>query len=441
MPFTDKQIAGLRPRARRYEKSEPGRSGLHMRVAPNGAKAWVFRYRLDGTHRRMVLGTYPKMGLRQAHVALADARDKLRSGIDPGAVVAEARRAERDAETVADLAAEYLEHHARKFQKPATAGQDEAYLNREILPVWGHRKAKEITRRDAIKLLDAIEARGAPVSRNRVASLLSKLFHVALDRGVVEAHPAIRLRRLQETPRERVLSPEEINGFWHGLDRADMTEQSKVALRFALVTGQRRAEIAGTRREEIDDDGLWRLPAERTKNGRGNIVPLPPLALRLIAEADRLRVRPLGVRPNRKDRRPHDPAPSIWLFPSTVMGKPLEPAALTRAFGRNRAALGFDGGALRNFRSALPTVHDLRRSFATYHGELGTAPEILSALLNHAPQSITDRVYNKAKNLAPRRAAMTRWGEWLELVIAGKYAEAQAMFGAEVVPLDQRVRA
>jgi integrase len=434
MPFTDKQIAALKPKAGRYEKPEPGRTGLAIRVSPDGDKVWTFRYRLAGEQKRMVFGTYPKIGVAKAHIALADARDKLKRGIDPGALVAEERRAERDAETVSELVGEYLTHYARRFKKTSSADEDDRLLHREVIPEWGRRKGKDITRRDVIKLLDAIEARGAPVTRNRMASLLSKLFAVGLDRGLVDAHPAVGIRRLDEHPRDRVLTPEELRTFWHGLDEADMTPQTRAALRFALVTGQRRAEIAGTARDEIEDaEALWRLPAGRTKPGRDNLVPLPLLAMQLIEEADSLRIKPPPTRPNRKDRKPYTAEPSPWLFPSRIGQKPLEPAALSRALNRNRKVLGFDG-------NEPPTVHDLRRSFATYHGELGTAPEILGALLNHVPQTITGRVYNRAENIESRRAAMARWCQWLELVIAGRLVDARKMFGAEVVALNGSAR-
>ena len=83
----------------------PGRTGLGMRVTPTGVKTWTFRYRFEGNQRRMMSDTYPAMGMAKAHVALADAKEKLRTGGDPGAVVAEARAVERNAETVADLVA------------------------------------------------------------------------------------------------------------------------------------------------------------------------------------------------------------------------------------------------------------------------------------------------------------------------------------------------
>ncbi len=198
MPFTDRQIATLKPKRTRYEKMEPGRTGLGMRFTPAGVKTWTFRYRFDGNQRRMMFGTYPAMGVAKAHMALADAREKLRTGTDPGAVVAVARAAERNAETVAELVTEYLQRHATPNMKPATAAEDERMLNREVVPELGKRKAKDITRRDLIIILDRIEDRGAPVARNRVASVLSRMFKFTIDRGIVDASPASGIRRLDE---------------------------------------------------------------------------------------------------------------------------------------------------------------------------------------------------------------------------------------------------
>ncbi len=286
-------------------------------------------------------------------------------------------------------------------------------MNREIIPRWGKRKAKDITARDTVLLLDRIEARGSPVMRNRTASLLSKMFRVGVARGVLDASPAVGIERLQEQPRDRVLSADEIHSLWHGLDKAHIDRRTALAIRFCMATGQRRGEVAGIERSEIDDaEALWTLPGSRTKNGRPNLIPLPPLALGIIADADPLRVKPLPARANRRDRAAYDPTPSRWLFPSPQGQKPLEPAALTRGLNKNRSTLGI-GDA---------TVHDLRRTFATVLGELGTAPEVLKALLNHTPQEVTERVYNLAANLEPRRRAMEAWSAWLEQVINGERA-------------------
>lgn len=425
--FTDKQIRALKPKSERYERAEPGRTGLRMRVGPGGEKVWTFLYRFGGVQKRMELGRYPKMGVAAAHVALADARAKLKNHVDPGALVAEERKAERDAETIADLATEYLADHAAKRMKASSAANDAWMLNREILPHWRQRKAKDITRRDVMKLLKDIEDRPAPVLRNRVAGLLSRLFLFGIDQGIVEASPAVGIRRLEEESRDRFLTRDEIRSFWTGLDFADMSPAVRTALRWLLVTGQRRAEVAGTAAAEIDRvEAIWRLPAARTKSrknkGRENLVPLPALALRLLEDADATRVRPKTARHSRSASAAYDDAPSPWLFPSWRLGRPIEPAALTRALNRNRATLGI-GDA---------TVHDLRRTFATWHGELGTPPEVISALLNHAPTTITAQVYNRASNLEPRRKAMVAWCAWLERVIAGEPV------AENVVPMKRR---
>ena len=97
--FTDRTIAALRPRPARYEAWEGG--GFGIRVSPRGGKAWVWVYHFDGKSRRLTLGSYPEIGLADAHVRLADARKQLAQGIDPGERAVARRKVERAAETVA----------------------------------------------------------------------------------------------------------------------------------------------------------------------------------------------------------------------------------------------------------------------------------------------------------------------------------------------------
>ncbi len=101
------------------------------------------------------------MSLATARVRLAEAKKALTEDKDPGASLVVARQAERAAETVAELAADYLEKHARAHKR--SAAEDERILRKDIVPTWGRRKAKEIRRRDVIALLDRIVERGAPM--------------------------------------------------------------------------------------------------------------------------------------------------------------------------------------------------------------------------------------------------------------------------------------
>ena len=148
--FTDASIRALKLTANptdRYERFEP--SGLGVRVGSR-SKSFIFLYRYRGTARRMTLGRYPEMSLTNARFALAEARKRLDSGEDPGAKAIEHRRAERDAETVAELADLYMRLHARPKKK--SWREDQRMLNRDVLPAMRRMKANDVTRRDLVAL-------------------------------------------------------------------------------------------------------------------------------------------------------------------------------------------------------------------------------------------------------------------------------------------------
>ena len=77
------------------------------------------------------------------------------------------------------------------------------------------------------------------------------------------------------------------------------------------------------------------------------------------------------------------------------------------------------------------TIHGLRHAAATQMREhLAVDRDVVSLLLAHALPGVTS-VYDRAEKLAERRAALERWGEWLERLRA-----PQAK--GRVVPLARR---
>jgi hypothetical protein len=135
----------------------------------------------------MTLGTYPAVGVADARVKHAKAKADLERGIDPGDEKLKRKTAERNAETVADLVEEYLEKWARPRKR--SAAEDERMLRKDVLPVWGDRKAKDIKRRDVITLLDGIVDRGSPIQANRTLAVIRKMFNFAISRDIVDATP------------------------------------------------------------------------------------------------------------------------------------------------------------------------------------------------------------------------------------------------------------
>ena len=389
--FTDRTIAALKPKAERYEVWENGRTGLGVRVSPKGRKSWVFMYRFSGKARRMGLGVYPAVSLASANVKHARAKELLEKGTDPGAQQVERKRAELAAETVADLIEEYLEKWARPRKR--SAHEDERILRKDVLPVWGKRKAKEIRRRDVINLLDEIVERGAPIQANRTLGVVRKMFNFAISRDMVDATPVAMVKApAKENQRDRVLSVGEIRTLWKGLDKAPMSEGTKLVLKLELVTAQRKGEVVGATVSEFDlEECVWTIPAERSKNGQAHRVPLSPLALALIQEARELA------------------GDSPWLFPSPSVSGTIRPRSINYGLRKLLPLISVD--------NVVP--HDLRRTAASFMTSLGISRLTVSKILNHVETGVTS-VYDRHGYDAEKRHALEAWAARLEEILSGK---------------------
>jgi integrase len=391
--FTDKSIAALRPRAERYEVWEGG--GFGIRVSPRGAKAWIWVYHFAGRPRRMTLGTYPALGLADARIKLADARKLLERGIDPGDREVQSRKAERAAETLAELAEAYLDNWARPRKR--SAAEDERILRNDVIPAWGRRKANDIARKDVIALLDRIIDRGSPIAANRTLAVVRRMFGWALSRDIIPANPCAAVKAPgKETRRDRVLSANEIAALWRSLDDplTPISQPIRLALKLQLATAQRKGEVIDAEWSEFDiAEGIWTIPGERAKNGMPHRVPLSPLALAVL---DEIRVMAPGS------------AEPKWLFPSPRRQGPITGPAVDHAMRDNRQTLA-TGDA---------TPHDLRRTAASHMTSIGISRLVVSKILNHAEPGIT-AVYDRHSYDREKRAALDAWGARLEQIVSG----------------------
>ena len=386
MKFTDANIKHLKPRAQRYEEWDG--NGFGVRVTPRGVKSFVWMYRYGGRSRRLTLGSYPSMSLADVNIALGEARKLLAGGDDPGEALVAGRKAEREAETVAELVDEYLKRGApnrshREYRR---------ILDKDVAPNWGTRKAKDIRKRDIVNLLDRVVDRGAPIQANRTFAVVRRMFNWAVAKDIIQVSPCTGVETPSgENARDRVLSTKEIRTFWNNLDAGKMSEATRIALRLQLVTAQRKSEVVGAAIAEFDveDEQLWTIPPERSKNSRAHQVPLSPLAVDLVRQAIEL----AGEVP--------------WLFPSPRGEKPVTPESVDHALRNNRDKLVvYD-----------VTPHDLRRTAATrMTGDLGISRFVVSRVLNHADSGVTS-VYDRHSYLLEKRHALEAWGRRLEEIL------------------------
>ena len=409
--FTDRWVRALKARPERYDVSEKNGRGLWIRVFPSGAKSWVYIYKHRGRIRRMTLGTYPDVSLAEARSLHADARKRLREdSVDPGEEKQQAKRTERNADTIEGLAGEYLERHAKR----KTKGWQEVQriLDKDVLPAWKRLKAKEVTRRDIVVLLNSIVDRGSPIMANRTLATIRKMFNFAVEQSIVEASPCAGVRApTREQARDRALSEDEVRAFWAKLSTAYMTEGVQLVLRVQLVTALRPGEVAGACREELDlTTGWWTVPAERSKNKLAHRVHLTPQVLELLARAAELA------------------GDSPYLFPAPKRHsrgpEPLTVNGISHAVRRNREHF-----EIESFRP-----HDLRRTAASLMTGMGISRLVVGKLLNHTEPGVI-RVYDRHSYDAEKRRALEAWAEELERIVGG------AARTENVVAIDRRLEA
>jgi integrase len=255
--------------------------------------------------------------------------------------------------------------------------------------------------------LDAIVDQGKGREAEKRRQVCTAMFRWALSQDIVETDPTAGLKAYDPgTPRDRVLTVEEIETLWRWLDSDALSLEAADILKLELSTGARCGEIAGLRAEEIDcHKWIWTLPAARSKNARQRVTPIVGAAREI------LEVRLSGV----------EKGPLFVLENGAVMTS------------------AHIGHYLLTRRARLPiatfTSHDLRRTFATMMAEMGIALDLVAAIVGHEAGARETRVlvrhYVRSDMLERKAHALKTWDDRLKAIVAGEQA-------AKVVRLPHR---
>jgi integrase len=384
----------------RTDFTDPDIKGLALRVTPNGSKSWAYTYRRksDGRKRRVTLGEFPAISLHHARAVASGHRAAVADGADP----ASDKIALKKVETVDQLLDRYLTDYAPAESK--WTAEVRRIFKKDVRPAIGGHKITAVTKADVLAILNAVKDRGAGVTSNRTLAAVRKAFNWAVSEGYLKASPVQGIgQRVKEQSRSRSLSEGEIRAFWTGLDKAKMAPGTKLALRLALVTGQRIGEVCGALRLEVNfDKAEWLIPARRVKNRREHSVPLSHLAVKLFEEAIELSCE------------------SAFLFPSRPRSRLVKRQQHLASHGVGHAM----HGALRDLGLAddPATPHDLRRTVASQMAAMGIGENIVARVLNHASEigkTITGAVYIRHSFAAEKRHALGAWAARLTDIIDG----------------------
>ena len=394
MPLSDIAIRAAKPGPKPIKLSDE--RGLFLLVQPSGGKLWRLKYRIGGKEKKLSLGRYPDVALKEARERCTEARKLIASGIDPS----EKKRVERlDAALKAEttfkaVAEEYIEKSDREGRAAVTIGKARWLLSL-LEPALGSRSVDEISPVELLGALKKIEAKGHLETARRMRSFASRVFRYAVATARAKADPAATLRGALVAPKvthhSAILEAKGVGALLRAIDGYDGQPMTQLALKLAPHVFVRPGELRQAEWEEIDlEAGVWKIAASKMKMRQPHMVPLSRQAIAILQAAQALTGR------------------HRYVFASLYPGKrPMSENTINAALRR----LGYSGDEM--------TAHGFRAMASTLLNESGKwNPDAIERALAHKAADGVRGAYHRGAHWAERVEMAQWWSDYLDTLRA-----------------------
>ncbi len=406
MPLTDVAIRNARPRARPYKMGDS--HGLFLLVQPTGGRLWRLKYRIAGKEKKLSLGIYPEVGLAEARRRRAEARELLAAGKDPALEKRRQKlRSQMQAEnTFIAIANEFCDKRKRDGHKawaPSTAKRSE-YLLSLLSGSIGRMAIADIEPADVLDAVRRIERQGNLESARRTLQLAGAVFRYAVATARLRSDPTRDLRGALTAPTVEhygaILDEEQAGELLRAIDDYNGQAVTRLALQIAPHVFVRPGELRHAQWEDIDfEEGLWTIPAAKTKMRKDHMVPLSRQSLAIFEGLKALT------------------GPAGYAFPSIrSRTRPMSDNTINAALRR----LGYSSKEM--------TAHGFRAMASTLLNESGKwHPDAIERALAHGDSDKVRAAYHRGAHWDERVRMAQWWSDYLD--------ELRAK--GEVVPLQR----
>jgi integrase len=384
--LTDAAVRALQPSSRPYKQGDA--AGLYLLVQPTGSRLWRLNYTLRGKQKTAALGAYPVVSLAAARQARDLVKAQLRAGEDPAEVVkTEAAAAAAAGITFRVVAEDWFRVKMVKEGKAKRTLERTEWLLGILYAGIGNRPVGEIEAPDLLAVLRRIEAAGNHETVKRLRATASLIFRFGIGSGYCKRDPAADLvgilTAVKSRPRSAIVEPAEVGKLMRDI-AGYKRPRERLALQLLALTFVRPCELTAAEWSEIGADGVWSIPAERTKMRKDFHVPLSKQALAILKE----------LRSMAGD--------SKFILPSRRPGRPMTPWLLNRGL----RALGYtaDQISAHGFRSTASSILNAESKFS---------PDAIELCLAHKIPGVRG-IYNRALRWPERVEIMKWWGNRID---------------------------
>jgi integrase len=374
--LTDKQVAALPRKDKRYTYADPELRGHYLRVPARTSRAPIAFSAVarnpEGKQIWMTLGAADALGIDQARELARHAIAHIRSGRPTS---------EPSQPTVADVAEQWLERHVRsnKLRSERERGR---IISRYIIPHIGDRIFVDVRRKNIAELLDRIEDQsGKPMADGVLKTFRAMAKWVQLRDETYNPPLTTGMSRVPkgEGRRKRILGDDEIRAVW------SVAGQYGDFVRLALLTAQRREKLITLRWDDIKND-VWAIRTEPREKGNPGKLKLPPVAIAIIEAQPRFVGNP-------------------YVFAGRNSGA-------TAIFGSGTYKARFDKlCGVADWR-----VHDLRRTARSLMSRAGVQTEIAERVLGHTQGELIE-TYDRHSYADEMAAALEKLAALLERIV------------------------
>jgi integrase len=375
-------------------------SGLYLFPAKlRGNGKWIFRYVSPLTRKRrdMGLGSYPRVGIRDARSKAIELRGEIDDGFDP----LEARRVSEQEQRL-KLAMPTFEEAAREVHKSISAGfRNAKHINQWIntledyvFPKLGQMRVSDHRAAHFADVLRPIWL-CKPETASRVRQRCDAVMKWCAAQGFIMASPvAVVQKLLPKQPGKRELVEHhpavpwrDIPALFQSLLSGRSRSQGRQMLELLILTAAHSGEVRGMTWDEVDlDFKVWTIPGSRMKGRVAHRIPLGTRAVALLSQL-------------REDRNPTQP-----LVFSSRKGTACSDMVITKLLR--------DANVASDVSGRIATAHGFRSSFRDWASEQAYARDLAERALAHAIRDSTEAAYHRTDLLEQRREMMQAWETW-----------------------------